>query len=951
MCTCPLSPGKLVLLSNLLVLFLGCLAVRTEAQAPPICIFQLNCVDLGLDGWNGAYLEVHTAGLTTRYTMLRGSRETFHFKVLRGDSISMRFFPGLYDEEIQYELRNERDSILFAQRGQLPVAGLVYRNVAACAGCPAPPVFFVKPRFIGSGQARLAWQPADNTASTLILWRDPATFRTDTFRVRALDTLLSALKEKTQYTYYLASVCARDTSRPVGPFTLETRWKLDVGVNRVVAPATDCGLGTDSVKVAIFNYGGEPQSLIPYGYQINRVDIPVNRPVDGFYTGVVAMDSANVTAFDQPYPFATPGEYDIVAWTQVEKDGDIRNDSSRIRITSIPTIRNYPYLATLEERFTGWTVDAGGRAPSWELGTPNGGLLREAFGGIRAWGTKLSGNYNAGEYSFLNSPCFDFSRVTQEPVLSFRMQLDIERCCDGLWVEYSLDGGLTWVRLGSPGTGANWYNDKERWLWNGQGHTAGWFLAAHPLTGAAGKAQVKVRFVFNSDFGTQREGVLLDNLSVTVSGIDLSALSVANVRRSVCDNRSDSVVIQVGNLGRVPVTGLSLAYQVNGGPVITESASGLVLGSLQQGTYTFRQGFDSTRPGTYRIKAWLVGEAGQAQNDTALFTFRTHIALPFREDFEQGRFPVDWSGEDLMVTRGHNNRTYVVSDLLLAADPKFEVITAPLGPVAARDTFRFDYRAVTLASDGTEGAVWGTADRLEVAVSIDCGTSFQVVRVLDRGSHTPTHRFRTLAVDLSAYAGKYVQVRVSAIWGTGTYWMDFDDFRLIRCPASLGLNVAAVRIAGPTGGSQVTQVTISPESGSGPYTFQWSNGLRTRTAEFAAPGTYQVRVTDVYGCADQAEVKVGVSTSAGEVPPRVDRLSVFPNPSRSKVTVRFWLGKPEPAVLRVFSPLGSLVRLLEAEPSLGHDHQLSLDGVPPGVYWLSVQVRERQWGLPLVIIP
>ena len=48
-------------------------------------------------------------------------------------------------------------------------------------------------------------------------------------------------------------------------------------------------------KVAIFNYGGEPQSLIPYGYLINRVEVPINRPVDGFYTGVVGVDSANTT--------------------------------------------------------------------------------------------------------------------------------------------------------------------------------------------------------------------------------------------------------------------------------------------------------------------------------------------------------------------------------------------------------------------------------------------------------------------------------------------------------------------------------------------------------------------------------------------------------------------------------------------------------------------------------
>lgn len=919
-------------------------------QNTPSCTYKLECTDLGLDGWNEAFLEIKTGENVNRYTLLNGSKEIFYFNVVKGDSLTIRFTGGLYDEEIQYELRSERDSVLFSQKGKMPVLGDVYKNIVTCPSCPAPPVFFVKPMLIGSANATLTWRPVTNARSTLLLFKSSPLLNPDTFRITKKDTLLTKLNEHTLYTYFLSSICpAGDTSRPAGPFSFETRWKLDVGISGLVAPDTDCGLGNDSVKVAIYNYGGEPQSLIPYGYQINLMDVPINRPVDGFYTGVVGPDSTNVTAFDQPFNFSTPGEYNIVAWTQMEKDGEIKNDSVSTRIFSIPTISTFPYLTTLEERFTGWTVDKRSLASSWALGTPNGSGLRDAFTGVNAWGTNLNGNYNSNELSYLNSPCFDFSRLTQDPVLSFRMKLDIEKCCDGIWIEYSKDDGKTWSRLGSPESGTNWYNDTERWLWNGNGHSDGWFLAAHVLPGVAGNGKIKIRFVFNSDFGVQREGVLLDNINVSVSNFDLTALSVKNNRKSICENITDLVSIQIGNIGRSNITGLNLAYQINGGPVITESAATLAVNSGQSKSFTFKQGFDSSKPGLYKIKAWIVGESVLTHNDTAYFTFKTNTTLPFREDFEMGIFPSDWIGTDQIVTKGHNNKSYVVSDLLSASDPRFDVITAPIGLIALKDTLRFDYRAVSFESEGKAGAVWNNSDRLEIAVSTDCGNTFQVVRTINNSTHITSNRYKTVAIDLSAYAGKYVVVKVSALWGSGNYWVDFDNFNSTRCPSNLSLSNTLVRALSSTS-SQPAVVTISAEAGVGPYNYAWSNGAKTKTAEIKNPGTYKVTVTDAFGCVDFTEIKIGVPTGVNDYLTWMNGITLYPNPTSSNPAISFSLVKSDFATIRVFNALGAIIYQTKTEPAQSHHLILNLNKQPAGIYWVSVQVSDKQLGLPLVII-
>ncbi len=80
--------------------------------------------------------------------------------------------------------------------------------------------------------------------------------------------------------------------------------------------------------------------------------------------------------------------------------------------------------------------------------------LTKQSNGTKAWVTNLSGNHNNNEFSYLYSPCFDLSSLTQ-PVLSFSHIFRTEdNCnCDFHWVEYSTDGS-NWNKLG---TTWRWY--------------------------------------------------------------------------------------------------------------------------------------------------------------------------------------------------------------------------------------------------------------------------------------------------------------------------------------------------------------------------------------------------------------------------------------------------------------------------------------------------------------
>ncbi len=182
------------------------------------------------------------------------------------------------------------------------------------------------------------------------------------------------------------------------------------------------------------------------------------------------------------------------------------------------------YYEDFENGDGGWT--ASGNNSSWELGTPNGPKLYSASSGNNAWATNLSGNYNTEEISYLTSPQFDFSCISDDPILQFSQAYWIENNWDFYWVEISVDGG-EWTKLGSAGSGSNWYNtwynentDEDVDAFCGDGnYSTGWDFSSHELTDAAGSSDVRIRFVIESDGSYELDGVSIDDIRIDVANM------------------------------------------------------------------------------------------------------------------------------------------------------------------------------------------------------------------------------------------------------------------------------------------------------------------------------------------------------------------------------------------------------------------------------------------------
>ncbi len=203
-------------------------------------------------------------------------------------------------------------------------------------------------------------------------------------------------------------------------------------------------------------------------------------------------------------------------------------------------ISAFPFTEDFESGPGTWV--SGGLNADWSYGIPSKSTINAAGSGSYCWitGGLSNATYNGGQKSWIQSPCFDFSALNY-PYLSFLIFWDTERQYDGGNLQYSLNGGSTWINIGSSGGGSdcktmNWFNSgginslsglaSPQHGWSGNGGptigsclggngSGGWKRAGYCLTQLAGESNVLFRFTFGSGTTCNNfDGLAIDSFSV-----------------------------------------------------------------------------------------------------------------------------------------------------------------------------------------------------------------------------------------------------------------------------------------------------------------------------------------------------------------------------------------------------------------------------------------------------
>ncbi|MCP4120267.1 MAG: T9SS type A sorting domain-containing protein [Bacteroidetes bacterium] len=345
-----------------------------------------------------------------------------------------------------------------------------------------------------------------------------------------------------------------------------------VGISNVTGSSTTISwtgvTGPDSFKV-VYGYGGN------------------------YTTIYVTTSTANLTGLD------ANSEYTATISSVCDSD-----ESDGIDITfstGCDISKSLPYTESFESGTGDWT--AIGTNSSWAHGIPAKNTITGAIDGSKAWttGGLGSSSYNVNEHSYLTSPCFDLTDASSIN-LEFGIWWDIETSWEGAILEYSINNGASWVRIGSYGDPDNWYNRNDiytspdgsgvGWSGNGANGSGGWMTAKHAVNAVAGLDEVKFRFHFIADNIYHFDGLAVDlfkvydpnapchEVDVNVISCDINEVGTVTTTHTD-ENECDSVVNVITTLETTPPTAVcqNITVQIEPSGSVTIAATDINDGS------------------------------------------------------------------------------------------------------------------------------------------------------------------------------------------------------------------------------------------------------------------------------------------------------------------------------------------------------------------------------------
>lgn len=281
----------------------------------------------------------------------------------------------------------------------------------------------------------------------------------------------------------------------------------DLRMAQVVAPQTlSCtASGTTAVTVKVENTSGVLFNNVPVFYRID------NGPVIGELMPTLTPGASTNYTFATTCDLSAYKKYTLETWVRLPSDDYQTNDTIRQFIYVSPTVSTFPYLERFESNDGSFFTTS--NYSNWKWGATDAQtrtLLDRSANGLKSWFTGLTSVYKQNDSSFLYSPCFDLSSLTQ-PVLSFsHFSNQEDNCdCDYHTVEYTTNNGLTWNRLGTVNGGTNWF-DSSILAW--RTNITRWHVSSADIPTNA--SSVRFRFLFSSDGFGQGEGIGIDDIHI-----------------------------------------------------------------------------------------------------------------------------------------------------------------------------------------------------------------------------------------------------------------------------------------------------------------------------------------------------------------------------------------------------------------------------------------------------
>jgi hypothetical protein len=385
----------------------------------------------------------------------------------------------------------------------------------------------------------------------------------------------------------------------------------------------------DTIKVKIVNYGTDTITQMTVGYMAAN-----GAPIIEQWNGLLLPYGHVEYQFNNLYAVQA-GEQSICAFTELQNDGNASNDTSCIDYTGVPII-SLPYYDDFEG--ANFFVSDGG-LQQWERGSPSKLIHDHAHSGNTAWLTNLAHQYSPNSNDYLYTPYFDFSQV-QNTYLRFYHRYDMDENGDGGSIQFSTDGGSTWLVLGyiSDPNAQNWYNINNGGTHMWSGPDSGWVYSHYNLSQFNGFSNpVQFRFHMFSDYNSNvGDGWMIDDFVISPNQIqyDGGVAELANPVKYPTIGTTVYPVVKIRNHGYDTIANFTVSYQVDNNPVVSETVN-VSIPPSDVYNFTFQTGYLSSAAYQLKVFTSITGDSYYFNDTSSVHVIKdvgiSQIVLPSQE--------------------------------------------------------------------------------------------------------------------------------------------------------------------------------------------------------------------------------------------------------------------------------------------------------------------------------
>ncbi len=342
----------------------------------------------------------------------------------------------------------------------------------------------------------------------------------------------------------------------------------------------ECSNSLVSPQINIKNSGATSINNVDFNYSYNSSNYQYN------WIGTLNPNQ-NVTV-TLPEISLPKNLYNFNVTVLINNDQVAENNTSSksFVLNNIGTLNELNTFETPEENLLSY--DESGLFSTWQRGAANT-VINSGTNNVYA--SNLTGNYDDNRKAFLVSECYNLTQIAN-PVMTFKMAYDLENNWDIMYLQYTLDNGANWFRLGEMAP--NWYNSDRTpetsgddctncigGQWTGTNTTLTEYT--YPLNSFLGFSSIIFRFVFHSDSSVNQTGVVVDDF--LISGTNLATTNFELSKLALYPNPSNGIfTIAAGNISidtidLYDMTGKKIDFKTNKEQTIID------LSSVSDGVY------------------------------------------------------------------------------------------------------------------------------------------------------------------------------------------------------------------------------------------------------------------------------------------------------------------------------------------------------------------------------